>query len=363
MWKKTWILFCLTSIALTVAFGQSGCGDDDGAPSVPLTEVESSYLELMCTKMMECPTDWMISQFDSVDECVTLMEEEGLDAEFAKMTAAVDAGDTQYDGEQAARCLDVMETLTCEAFHSMTTPPECEAVFVGLLEDGASCHVDTDCAGGWCDTRDSCPGVCATAVAEGDSCANGEKCEEGLICLDGQCSADVGPLQQGDECMGDEPRNCAYGLYCDFTAESCQPWKSVDESCEWDAQCGPDAMCADGTCTTVVLLDEQGADCDQEAGRMCDFFSGLVCTLDFNTESWQTCEPAAQQGDTCVNTDSGLFIPCDPLADLYCDFIAVDATNVCQPKKEGGAECADGQECLSGFCDGTTCAPVEEDEC
>ena len=45
---------------------------------------------------------------------------------------------------------------------------------------------------------------------------------------------------------------------------------------------------------------------------------------------------------------------------LYCD--TMDSGS-CLEKKDGGEDCEDSVECLSGFCNSGTCAPLGGDRC
>ena len=362
----------VTVLALSALFafagGLSGCGDDDGGDSLPLSEVESRYTEAMCNKLMECPDNWMLGvMITNTQECIDIMSMMGGDMGemFGYFTQAVQDGRAEYDGEMGSKCLDAIESTTCdEFFNDPDGPEECETTFTGLLADSESCRADIECAGGWCDTRSSCPGECATLVAENGSCEDGEECEWGFSCIDGTCVPSPGPLAEGEECDFDGPE-CAYGLFCDEEGSGeCIPLKGEGEECYWDGECERDKMCLETGCTTVTVLTQVGDECDPEnEARVCDFFAGLVCQFGIGEGGMEftECVEAAGEGQECFDSENSVVTPCDMRDQLYCDF---QDTATCLPKKAGGEECEDNEECISGWCemDGT-CASVESDEC
>lgn len=353
------VSFCFAIAATFALFGGAGCGDDDGGGSsrIPLTELESSYYELFCQKAMECPDNWIVTKLDSVDECIELIQSQGdMDDGLADLVGAVDGGNTEYDGEQAKTCMEETLALSCEAFHGSGQPESCQSVFTGLLADGESCRLDEECAGGWCDTREACPGVCATEAIEGESCEGGIQCAEGFTCLEGMCAVEPDPLPEGEDCS---EHWCAYGLFCNSDM-ICEAWRGVGESCQGDWYCQAELMCLQGECSEVTLVDQEGVDCDPYSGVICDPFAGLSCAMEMQTESFDTCVVSPQAGEACFDQDAGLFIQCDMTQEIYCDF----ESGNCEEKKAGGEACTASEQCLSGYCQmDDTCAPVEVNDC
>jgi hypothetical protein len=272
---------------------------------------------------------------------------------------AVNEGRTSYDSAAAAECLDVMDRLSCEDFYDGPQPSICVQVFVGLQDNGATCVDDAECSGGWCDTRTDCPGACADLVAEGGNCAEGQRCGWNLACMDGSCVVDPGPLTLGQECGLMEMRECAYGLWCDPGSGVCEDQAGAGHPCEAANACEPGLGCFEGSCGAPTFVSSAGGDCDPLTGAYCDLGSGLVCTMSLS-ETYETCEPAAQAGETCVDVEGQRFIPCDPLEPIYCDAMG---TNSCEDKKPGGETCQSSEECLSMFCNQGTCAEEMVDPC
>ena len=358
-------IFVLTAVCAIGALA-AGCGDDDGGNSIPLENMEQEYLRAYCQKLMECPTDWSGNLITDTEQCIELLNE--MDGELSEMFTyfqdSVANGRATYNGKQAAKCIQSIQNATCSEMvgGGIDSVEACELAIVGLLEDGESCRTDEECAGGWCDTRDTCPGVCATDLEEGGDCSNGEQCAYDLICEDGECAINPGPLAEGDACT-DSSRSCDYGLFCNYDTDQCEAWKAEDEACSGNQQCGPDGICTEAGCKPVTILTDVGEACDPEnEGRICDPFAGIVCQLDVSggEQNWTTCVEATQEGDTCVDTENMLVTLCDPTADIYCDR---SDTQLCQPKKAGGEYYGRPEERLSGMCVMNECATMEEDEC
>jgi len=366
MKRRTFTTIFLLTAVWAMSASISGCGDDDGGKSIPLENMEQEYLRTYCDKILECPNEWTSQLITDTDQCIELLKE--MDANLSEMFVyfqdSVENGRATYNGRQVAKCLEGIENATCNemAAGGIDSIEACEIAIVGLLEDGESCRTDEECAGGWCDTRDTCPGVCATDLEEGDDCSNEEQCAYDLLCEDGECIVNPGPLAEGQSCDNSN-RSCEYGLFCSSDTGQCEAWKAEDEACSGAHECGPERMCTEVGCKTVTILTQVGEDCDPvNEGRICDPFAGIVCQLDVSEEeqNWTTCVEAAQEGDTCVDTTTMLVTLCEPTADIYCDH---SDTQLCQPQKAEGETCERAEECLSEMCIAGECAAMENDEC
>ncbi len=354
---------------VALAVGPVGCGDDDGGDTLPLAQVESSYMQAFCELAIDCELVPMFALFDGdVQACVQYIESSP-DADF-EMNAIVDsvnAGNTDYDPALGAQCIDTIRSSSCEAIVGSSEPQACIDAFQGVQDAGASCTLDEECAGGWCDMRDACPGVCADAVAEDGSCASGEQCEAGTECIGDVCTLDPGPAQQSESC---EDRACAYGLWCDWSGDStCQARVAEGQSCERDEMCDHGLYCNNlGECAVPEIVTSAGEPCGgYDEGPFCSMADGLGCVMDFMTESWTTCEPLRQEGEDCIEYDEAnsvaLYYTCDPFAHLYCDTNFEAMTGTCLAKKGQGETCESGEECLSGDCDNNQCTDPNPGPC
>lgn len=124
-------------------------------------------------------------------------------------------------------------------------------------------------------------------------------------------------------------------------------------------RCEPGLGCFEGSCGAPTLVSNAGGDCDPTTGLYCELGAGLVCTIGLS-ETFESCEPADQAGESCVDVEAQILVPCNPLEPLYCD---ASASNVCVDKKPGGESCQSNEECRSGFCNQGTCADEFVDPC
>lgn len=366
MTRATWKFAMVLALVLSVA-GMGACGDDDGGGSgpVPLNQVQSSYVRAYCQLAMDCQFDSFTALFaGDVDTCVDFMETMGgVDEGLEEIIASVNAGNTSYDAALARECIDAMESLSCEeAYGSEEPAPECEDTFAGLLANGTDCTMDLECAGGWCDTNATCPGVCSDAVLIGGDCSMGDKCETGSECESGLCVVNPGPLALGDPCT-DSYRECGYGLWCDGAGNGvCENRAPVGAACDSPEQCEHGLFCnGDGECAEIVLVDEVGAACGGfEYSPMCNIGLGLACAAEYmDGVEYTVCVEMLSQGESCMEMDSMTevvtVLPCDMFAGLYCDMDFQNFTGVCAAKLAGGAQCDDDDQCQSDYCqmDGT----------
>ncbi len=290
---------------------------------------------------------------ETVEACQAVLGQRSLGRQYEQSVAAVNEGRADYSGAAAERCFEAIEAESCVEFYDFFQPEACREVFLGLQDDGAACVEDSECSGGVCDTSDGCPGVCAARVAEGGACRADWQCDEGLSCYE-TCVPISGSLGLGQECGG-ERGFCVYGLFCGFDPEqsilTCQELLEAGAPCEHLERCEYSLFCIGGECGAETVLNTAGGDCDPDAGRVCGVDSGLVCVMTLD-EDYETCEPAAQSGEPCVDADAGRLTPCDPLEPLYCDEAG---SGTCLEQKGDGEYCVDRGECLSDHCDEGLC--------
>lgn len=212
--------------------------------------------------------------------------------------------------------LDLVAGFAClQAYAGPSCPPDSDLYNVGLGEecprfargsvtvDGA-CRHGAECAdGSYCNTYDTCPGVCR-------------------------------PLAQLDQSCSDRP--CAFGLSC-AAGNVCVRDLDVDSACTPsqtdDVRCRLNALCHEGRCTTTLpYTRETGETCWME--DQCK--GGARCVNG-------SCEALAELGQSCDDR------ACAP--GLFCD----ERSRSCKPKKEPGATCSQETECLDSHCTGEIC--------
>lgn len=204
----------------------------------------------------------------------------------------------------------------------------------------------------------------------GDACDTLNHCRDGLVCgADGTCNSGA---VLGESCNNANP--CSRGLVC--IGGECREMIERGESCEFDAQCGPDAMgCIGGLCAH----GRQGDTCYTSS----DCNTSLACVralVDESTlEEVGTCAPPPGVGDACTT-----------LNDICNGSVCVDGTcvaygnvgeacvlgkcragaycgldDVCVALHAPGEACVDDSQCLSQLCleSTNTCSAVPADSC
>ena len=266
---------------------------------------------------------------------------------------------------QPRRCQAKMRGMACRPYTS-----DCAAADYCLsMGDGLPCEKSR--------FQGQC--TCAARATAGSACKFGDECAPGLGCAGGQCRPRVS--QQGEPCSHAQGVGCAAGLACLITdgrrsalSGTCGPMRPAGSACYW-VECERGLDCAggsidetapkQGTCTAKVSSGNPcrafgctlGYQCDQGmcvarpgigqscvaigggqsfcfgSGISCNQFTGGVCTRPpgVGQPCWEACD------------DQG-----------YCDN---NATNTCLRKKPAGERCLRDDQCASGTCSLSTCAP------
>jgi len=314
----------------------------------------------------------------------------------AEAKAEIAAGHTRFDPARAASCLDglQLDPATCwgenapfvqgrwpqEPLSMVLEPPpifggaqkplpaDCEAVFSGLVPDGAQCDDWRDCSshicapeqgsprpvcrpaaregeqcGGGCSAGLSCAGyqTCSPVHHAGDSCANEFDCELGLACVNGSCmNGDV-----GQPCDSYPIVDCKSALLCDRAAlpSNCQ-LPPVQYNC---AQTALDPACV-GNQICMGPADHGTCGIPQDVGGPClvglpglaaGCYAGLICD-----PAKAKCAFPPKAGRPCV--------------DGICDAFTAFCTNgSCKAQLGAGEHCDDQRDmcqaptvCFGGVC-------------
>ncbi|MCC6622032.1 MAG: hypothetical protein IT385_12290 [Deltaproteobacteria bacterium] len=220
-------------------------------------------------------------------------------------------------GESASCHMSSRRACTSQAGGTCTSDLECPSGQVCGLKGTMTC-TPLPGLGEFCGDRFQCregfacdPASfnCAEAPGRGERCMGLEfglaSCRPGLACRDGLCGA---PGELGEACRFGAD-DCADGLGCEFDAVGipvCQPFRELDERCQSDIICGPDAFCDFTTLTCRAKVGE-GVRCSD--GSRC--LGDMQCVESEPGEL--RCQEVAAEGDACAFAcPAGL--SCQPVA-------------------------------------------------
>ncbi len=336
---KTRIIFALAFLfSLMTAFAcDDGGGNNkkDMTPEEYMDYISEHYVTNYCDYMARCPEAGSEMPFSNVNECRTLLSEFLMVEVNEEMMWGMENG-AEPNPSKLDECMDALKNSDCDV--NLDAIPACRQIFTGTVANGQPCSLSAQCASGYCDLSNACPGTCAPTKASGEECSSNEECDLGLICTDSDtCGQPPAKKNQGDACEYDD--ECKYGLYClinDFqnNTGTCQPWLGEGDDCENDQTemvCGPGLACSSetGTCQTVTVVGE-GQACDET--HECNISQRLVCGPQ------ETCIKLPAEGEACFYG--------------YCwtGYICGE-DDVCHATKEIGEACTAHDECTTGQCD------------
>ena len=138
--------------------GSGGSGGAGGSNSIPLDQICTQLFNAYCSIFARCGALANPSMCPLVPEADCALEQR----------VAVDAGRILYNGQQAAACLNTINSVACTS-DFVLGGPACEMVFVGLVANGSRCGSDQECVpGSHCKvTAGTCGGICAQRIAVG----------------------------------------------------------------------------------------------------------------------------------------------------------------------------------------------------
>ncbi len=348
--------------------GGGGNNNGGGGGNVPSEfdreELAATLARATCDFLFNCGWQDFLGLGDK-DACVAGNTGNFADGSFVQLEAAIADGRVSYDATKARACLEAFATRECNNLEE--APTICEEVFVGSAALGDPCEIDEECAEGYCELDDACPGTCVAYAPLGESCADVE-CERGLDCDENLTCVEY--AGEGEPCGGDGGANCGGGIFvCDGETEepnsgTCRPLGNLFSAEEGQA-CNPQEslFCEPGLSCVLTGVGEMGltwecraraeavgADCFGGVPNHCP--DGTYCAgIDFAAGMTQgTCTALPGEGDACLEVD--LVPPCGPNLDCGSE------SNTCVARARNGTACNEDDQCFSERCVEGTCGSV-----
>jgi hypothetical protein len=290
-------------VVLCVGFS---CGGDGGSGTIPIGELKAKSLDAVCGFETRC------GFFPDKSTCESSV------FSMLQLFADVSSGKVIYDGGQAAKCVDLYNSLGCNASDSTMAAANqalsCSAAFIGTVANGAPCFVGEECVSNVCNTSSCtsdmcCLGVCEPAVPVGGDCSsNGSECVPGAFCKfsapGGATPVCATRVANGQPCTAFD--QCVPGLHCNgsdaATPGVCGPLPREGAACP-DNVCDASADVCDMTSHTCVRLIAVGGTCSL-AGSACVSYARCDPTI-------LKCVALASPGGACTTeTDCIGHLPC-----------------------------------------------------
>jgi hypothetical protein len=337
------------------ASGTAGSGGDPGASiTVPLDELPGAFATAVCDALEDCIGSSALRELMRREDCDARLGAELEASDFAYLGMAVDAGGILYDPTKLAACQAGIREMGCSVLRD-SFPQPCVDVLVGNVQPGEECAISAECAGtAFCAGADSCPSTCTELLEEGATCDADSQCADGLRCVVDVCGA---PSANGEDCGGDSGKVCELGLSCSGGGETevgnCVPNAQVQVGDAGDV-CEPGGdLCQDGL--SCVFDGATGFVCEGTVERdgACHLGLPSQCPADQYCDTTEVteesnCADLPGDGEACVL--SGLCA-----GGHAC--VVEDGSPVCRALQDNGGSCGSAAQCRSGFCEGGECVP------
>ena len=350
--------------ALASALGAAtGCEESTAGGPPTLDEFTDAMIAGLCDYYTRCIDNdrFLLTGGGSAADCERRLRETmamGGDIELptAQWEAALARGTARWDDRLASACLGYLAGASCDDMRSGAfelAHPECWTIPQGNVAPGAACHIDGECANGWCDDSAACPGVCVAFVGQGDACDGiGDVCAPGLQCdpTTTQCVILVPEtyLQDGETCDEAAGPECGYARFCAPGDPYHCGATSPTGPCSWPIReiCAPGTAClaSDEHCHELAMATTAGAECGETILTYCDPLENLTCD-----RSTGRCVALPANGEPCVYGQCAF--------DSYCDALV---GGTCRTRQALGYSCANDRMCQSNHCEGGRCVPVSE---
>jgi hypothetical protein len=267
--------------------------------------------------------------------------------------AAQDAERIAYDKDQAAACLDSLQSMSCAELQTIQNdgpnllglPAACQAAVAGQVASDGACYsmIGYECASGYCDFGgdvNACfaGGTCKDLTPPAGDCSS-VPCQVGYTCDGTQhcvASTPVAILGEGGDCsvpstICDDPYYCASG--------TCTARKTAGTLCGSQSECQLGLLCprpSPAVKAPAVMTDAGTCIVPLKAGATCfgaDCAEGLYCADD------GVCAANPTVGQSCTIPGSGDYVWC---TDSWCDNSG--ETPTCQPFRQPGDPCSTSSE-------------------
>jgi hypothetical protein len=282
----------------------NGTGGDGGADAGNFAQACTDRATQYCSRLYTCSPERIQAEWGDQGTCVTRQTE--------NCNNSVAVPGTGNMAASIEACSQAYASWDCEDFLDTTNiPTACQQV-TGSVASGSPCVAPGECTTGFCAIVPGATcGVCATAPASGDSCAELTTCGQGLDCTTDTHTCVV---------LGGSGATCGKGAPCGalFTCIGSDTTTGVTGTCQASittlgAMCDPDDKTGPAcdrnsllTCNTAtkecatMIVAAGGAPCgtnvvnDQTA--LCSTHG--TCTGSTATAAG-TCTAAAADGDMC----------------------------------------------------------------
>ena len=210
---KTMLWARIGAFGLLAGWG-AGCDSEPPPREVPLAQVESEVISVVCDQMFlcECPNGrFYESKAQCEDTTRTLAEE---------LRRVADSENLTWDPSCLGRTLDVIDAAGCDAAFDIEEPGECAPPCLYLHGNaglGQSCQINT---------------------------GNVSDCDQGLQCIGGTCADPCaeGPTGPGGDVGESCDNGCKQGLFCDGIDFTCQTLPKLGQNCDF-GQCEDGLFC------------------------------------------------------------------------------------------------------------------------
>jgi hypothetical protein len=313
------------------------------------------YAKAVCSLFLKCAPSETLKEYVNAADCERSRQDG------CRLSAL--PGVT-IDATKFGPCTNVYDGLACDwdqlqeagkKFGTCTGHPDAH----GALADGASCHIDAQCAGGTCESTGQKVATTTYVVAEID---------EFITCGLCKTTSKKAPSPEGAACLSSH--ECQAGLWCPAEGKQghCTKEIPLGEKCLSDG-CTPDAVCTKGVCALLPKVGESwgfGGCADKLiclkdtcSERIAEGAMGCISSSDCQILDDFQCVKGTCLRDVVV----GLGESC---ADAYCGVALKCDKKVCVPDEPGeGEPCqlsdaggAPAFRCGVGlYCDGKVCVP------
>ncbi|HEX2571054.1 MAG TPA: Dickkopf N-terminal cysteine-rich domain-containing protein [Polyangia bacterium] len=338
------------ALVLFTALGVAGC---DTPPLYESTSREQFFAQLpalYCAQAVRCGS---IGSSEEASCRSRLAQSDALvSIPGYSYSEALQAGRLGFDGVAAAKCLAYYRAPRCSLdAENIDNYNACGRLYRPAVRDGGTCKINTECRSNICNAfgPPGCPGVCAATAGcnrlscyEDEFCGSSgacalrgalgepcdaqlglDVCQAGLVCQGSTCSV---PAKENDSCTARE--QCAAGLFCDLTSNTCKPRLAIGDACASQESCQDGLLCTATTSPPTAgvckpTLDFPSA-CDPDlatAPALCP----VHAECDTNTRQ---CVERLAPGASCATESCQMII-------FYCD----ESTLTCQEPLDPGATC------------------------